>query len=166
MGADPQPHGSDRAARPGAPAPVSPSIRRGSRGTKYESHGDKGLRRPGVFEQREVPKPVPLPKQVLVRVVATSVNQLDYQIRRGDYKAYVKPPAILGSDVLGIIEAVGDGVTDFTVGDEVYYTPQIFNGDGSYAEYHVADESIAGYGKRNSPPSSTCCAGTSLIKVA
>jgi NADPH:quinone reductase-like Zn-dependent oxidoreductase len=72
---------------------------------------------PKVFEQREVPKPVPLPKQVLVRVVATSVNPLDYQIRRGDYKAYVKLPAIIGSDVLGIIEAVGDGVTDFTVGD-------------------------------------------------
>jgi NADPH:quinone reductase len=88
---------------------------------------------PEVFEQREVPKPVPLPKQVLVRVVATSVNPLDYQIRRGDYSAYVKPPAIIGSDVSGIIEAMGDGVTDFKVGDEVYYTPQIFNGDGSIA---------------------------------
>jgi NADPH:quinone reductase-like Zn-dependent oxidoreductase len=88
---------------------------------------------PEVFEQREVPKPMPSPKHVLVRVMATSVNPLDYQIRRGDYKAYVKLPAILGSDVSGIIEAVGDGVTNFKVGDQVYYTPQIFNGDGSIA---------------------------------
>jgi NADPH2:quinone reductase len=104
---------------------------------------------PEVFEPREVPIPVPSPKQVLVRVVATSVNPLDYQIRRGDYKAYVKLPAIIGSDVSGIIEAVGDAVTDFKVGDEVYYTPQIFNGDGSYAEYHLADESIVAHKPKN-----------------
>ena len=95
---------------------------------------------PEVFEQREVPKPAPRSKQVLVRVMATSVNPLDYQIRRGDYRAYVTLPAIIGFDVSGIIEGVGDAVTDFKVGDEVYYTPQIFNGDGSYAEYHLADE--------------------------
>jgi NADPH:quinone reductase len=104
---------------------------------------------PEVFEQREVPKPMPSPKHVLVRVMATSVNPLDYQIRRGDYKAYVKLPAILGSDVSGIIEAVGDGVTNFKVGDQVYYTPQIFNGDGSYAEYHLADESIVAHKPKN-----------------
>jgi len=104
---------------------------------------------PEVFEQREVPKPVLRPRQVLVRVRATSVNPLDYQIRRGDYKAYVRLPAIIGFDVSGIIEARGDGVTDFKVDDEVYYTPQIFNGDGSYAEYHVADESIVAHKPKN-----------------
>ena len=100
---------------------------------------------PEVFEQREVSKPVPKPKQVLVKVLATSVNPLDYQTRRGDYKAFVQLPAIIGSDVSGIVEAVGEAVTGFEVGDEVYYTPQIFNGDGSYAEYHVADESIVAH---------------------
>jgi NADPH:quinone reductase-like Zn-dependent oxidoreductase len=100
---------------------------------------------PEVFEQREVPKPVPQPKQVLVKVLATSVNPLDYQTRRGDYKAFVQLPAIIGSDVSGIVEAVGEAVTGFEVGDEVYYTPQIFGGDGSYAEYHVADESIVAH---------------------
>jgi len=100
---------------------------------------------PEVFEQREVSKPVPKPKQVLVKVLATSVNPLDYQTRRGDYKAFVQLPAIIGSDVSGIVEAVGEAVTGFEVGDEVYYTPQNFNGDGSYAEYHVADESIVAH---------------------
>ncbi len=102
-----------------------------------------------VFEQREVPKPVPKPQQVLVKVLATSVNPLDYQTRRGDYKALVQLPAIIGSDVSGVVEEVGGAVTDFKVGDEVYYTPQIFGGDGSYAEYHAADESIVAYKPRN-----------------
>lgn len=97
---------------------------------------------PEVFEQREVDKPIPKLRQVLVKVLATSVNPLDYQTRRGDYKALVQLPAIIGSDVSGVVEAVGGAVTDFKVGDEVYYTPQTFSGDGSYAEYHVADESI------------------------
>src|SRR4028119_107333 len=86
-----------------------------------------------VFEQREVSKPVPKPKQVLVKVLATSVNPLDYQTRRGDYKAFVQLPAIIGSDVSGIVEAVGEAVTGFEVGDEVYYTPPIFGGDGRHA---------------------------------
>jgi NADPH2:quinone reductase len=102
-----------------------------------------------VFEQRDVPKPVPQPQQVLVKVLATSVNPLDYQTRRGDYQALVQLPAILGSDVSGVIEAVGGAVTDFKVGDEVYYTPQIFCGDGSYAEYHIADEAIVAHKPQN-----------------
>ena len=97
---------------------------------------------PEVFELGEVPKPVPKPTQVLVKVLATSVNPLDCQTRRGDYKAFVQLPAIIGSDVSGVVEAVGEAVTAFKVGDEVYYTPQIFTGGGSYAEYHVADGSI------------------------
>ena len=47
-------------------------------------------------------------------------------------------------DVSGVVEAVGPGVTSFVPGDEVWYTTQIFEGDGSYAEYHVASESIIG----------------------
>lgn len=102
-----------------------------------------------VFEQREMPKPFPQPTQVLVKVLATSVNPLDYQTRRGDYRVDVQLPAIIGSDVSGVVEAVGDAVTDFKIGDEVYYTPSIFGGDGSYAEYHVADESIVAHKPRN-----------------
>jgi len=96
------------------------------------------------FELRDVPKPVPGTGQVLVRVHATSINPLDYQVRRGDYKDYVPLPAITGHDVSGVVEEVGPGVTSFVPGDEVWYTPQIFEGPGSYAEYHVAAESIIG----------------------
>lgn len=62
---------------------------------------------PESFELREVPKPVPQAGQVLVRVHATSINPLDYQVRRGDYPDLVALPAITGHDVSGV---VGDRV--------------------------------------------------------
>lgn len=99
---------------------------------------------PESFELRDVPKPAPGAGQVLVQVHATSINPLDYQVRRGDYPDLVTLPSITGHDVSGVVEAVGPGVTAFAVGDEVWYTPQIFDGPGSYAEYHVASESIIG----------------------
>ncbi|WP_312998544.1 zinc-dependent alcohol dehydrogenase family protein [Pseudomonas sp.] len=97
---------------------------------------------PDSFELNDVPKPVPQAGQVLVRVHATSINPLDYQVRRGDYPDLVLLPAITGHDVSGVVEAIGPGVSAFAPGDEVWYTPQIFDGQGSYAEYHVAAESI------------------------
>lgn len=99
---------------------------------------------PEAFELCDVPKPVPGAGQVLVQVQATSINPLDYQVRRGDYSDLVQLPAITGHDVSGVVEAVGPGVTAFAPGDEVWYTPQIFDGPGSYAEYHVAAEGIIG----------------------
>jgi NADPH2:quinone reductase len=99
---------------------------------------------PESFELCDVPKPVPHAGQVLVRVHATSINPLDYQVRRGDYPDLVQLPAITGHDVSGVVEEVGPGVTTFSPGDEVWYTPQIFAGPGSYADYHVAAESIIG----------------------
>ncbi|GLH43322.1 zinc-binding dehydrogenase [Pseudomonas moraviensis] len=97
---------------------------------------------PDSFELSDVPKPVPQAGQVLVRVHATSINPLDYQVRRGDYPDLVPLPAITGHDVSGVVEAIGPGVSAFAPGDEVWYTPQIFDGQGSYAEYHVAADSI------------------------
>ena len=99
---------------------------------------------PEAFELCDVAKPVPDTGQVLVQVHATSINPLDYQVRRGDYADLVQLPAITGHDVSGVVEAVGPGVTNFSSGDEVWYTPQIFDGPGSYAEYHIAAEAIIG----------------------
>lgn len=95
-----------------------------------------------VFERREVDPPSPGPTEVLVRVHAASVNPVDCKIRQAGSWAGISPPTIIGYDVSGVVEAIGDEVTDFAVGDEVFYTPEIFGEQGSYAEYHVADESI------------------------
>ncbi|MBK3586760.1 NADPH:quinone oxidoreductase, partial [Streptomyces sp. MBT57] len=48
------------------------------------------------FAARELPRPTPGPGQVLVRVLATSVNPLDLQTRRGDYRDQVALPAVIG----------------------------------------------------------------------
>lgn len=80
---------------------------------------------PESFALEDVPTPVPHAGQVLVRVHATSINPLDYQVRRGDYPDLVPLPSITGHDVSGVVEAFGLGVTGFSVGDEVWYTPQI-----------------------------------------
>lgn len=91
------------------------------------------------FEIRDVSVPVVGPRQLRVRVHATAINPLDYQIRRGDYAGFVNLPAIIGHDVSGVVEEKGAYVNEFNVGDEVYYTPKIFGGPGSYAEQHVVD---------------------------
>ncbi|GGU90686.1 NADPH:quinone reductase [Actinomadura cremea] len=93
----------------------------------------------------DVPTPSPGPKQVLVRVVATSVNLSDWETLRGTplYSRIggLRRPArrTLGSDIAGRVEAVGPGVSRFRAGDEVY-------GDnlglkGGFAEFAVAPES-------------------------
>lgn len=99
---------------------------------------------PDSFEVRSVPVPKVEPRQVRVRVHATAINPLDVQIRRGEYADSVPLPAIIGHDISGVIEEVGSHVTEFAVGDEVYYTPKIFGGSGSYAEQHVADVDLVG----------------------
>jgi NADPH2:quinone reductase len=91
------------------------------------------------FALREVALSDIGPRQVRVRVHATAINPLDYQIRRGDYVDYVPLPAIIGHDVSGVVEEKGEDVSEFEIGDEVYYTPRIFGGPGSYAEFHVVD---------------------------
>lgn len=116
---------------------------------------------PGAFELGEVAKPLPDAGEVLVRVQATSINPLDYQVRRGDYADWVQLPTITGHDVSGVVEAVGPGVTSFSPGDEVWYTPQIFAGPGSYAEYHVAAEGIIG----KKPPTLSHLEAASLTLV-
>ena len=97
---------------------------------------------PEVFEIRQVSVPPLGPRQLRVRVRATALNPLDGQIRRGDYADLLPLPAIIGHDVSGVVEAVGAEIGEFAPGDEVWYTPKIFGGPGSYAELQVADAEI------------------------
>ncbi|WP_247694284.1 zinc-binding dehydrogenase [Streptomyces sp. B93] len=94
------------------------------------------------FATRQLPRPTPGPGQVLVRVEATSVNPLDLQTRRGDYRDQVALPAVIGSDVSGVVVETGPGAGDFQPGDEVWYLAPIFAGQGTYAEYHAIDQAL------------------------
>ncbi|ALL05709.1 NADPH:quinone oxidoreductase [Pedobacter sp. PACM 27299] len=96
---------------------------------------------PEVLQLAEVTTPsITDPSQVLVKVRATSVNPLDCQIRRGDYASLFDLPIITGHDISGEVVAVGEAVKNWLPGDKVYYSPR-FGGTGSYAEYHLTDES-------------------------
>ncbi|MBK3546509.1 MULTISPECIES: zinc-binding dehydrogenase [unclassified Streptomyces] len=94
------------------------------------------------FAARELPRPAPGPGQVLVRVLATSVNPLDLQTRRGDYRDEVALPAVIGNDVSGVVVGTGPGADDFRPGDEVWYLAPVFAGQGTYAEFHVVDQAL------------------------
>lgn len=98
---------------------------------------------PDVFEEREVPTPAAGPGQVLVRVKASGTNPVDAKLRQDGRWAGLQPPVIIGYDASGVVEAVGEGVTDLRVGDEVFYTPEIFgNTWGSYAELEPVPAAI------------------------
>jgi NADPH2:quinone reductase len=104
---------------------------------------------PEVFQASDWPVPVPQATEILVRVHAAALNAVDYKIRLDGTWAGVKPPAVLGYDAAGVVEAVGVGVKAFKPGDEVFYSPSVWGGQGSYAEYQVSDESIVALKPRN-----------------
>jgi NADPH:quinone reductase-like Zn-dependent oxidoreductase len=87
-----------------------------------------------------MPRPAPLPTEVLVRVHGAGVNPVDWKTRAGHGMAGVlgAPPFVLGWDVAGIVEEVGFGVTTLAVGDEVYGMPWFPRSAGAYAEYVTA----------------------------
>lgn len=93
------------------------------------------------FVAQSLPKPVPGAGEVLVRIHASGVNPLDTKIRAGQAGHARHPlPAVLGMDLAGTVEAVGEGVKTFQVGDEVYgFAGGIGGLQGSLAEYAAVD---------------------------
>src|SRR5687767_4224469 len=89
---------------------------------------------PEVLTYEDAPRPTPGEGEVLIRVYASTVNNFDCAARAGYMAPYFQYtlPLILGTDVSGVIEEVGAGVTDVSTGDEVYTRA------GVYAEYVLA----------------------------
>jgi|RhiMetStandDraft_4_1073278.scaffolds.fasta_scaffold13301_2 NADPH:quinone reductase-like Zn-dependent oxidoreductase len=112
----------------------------GVKAVVYDRYGS-----PDLLRVEQVPVPSPGPGQVRVKIVATSVNLSDWECLRGS-PAYARIGGLrfpacrtLGSDIAGLVDDVGEGVTRFQPGDEVY-------GDnlrlkGGFAEYTLAPES-------------------------
>lgn len=98
---------------------------------------------PDVLRYEDAPKPVAGPGEVLVRVKAIGVNPPDWYLRDGyralppEWRPEVAFPLILGTDISGVVERVGEDVTDFAPGDEVYSMVRFFSVGESeaYAEY-------------------------------
>jgi putative PIG3 family NAD(P)H quinone oxidoreductase len=96
-----------------------------------------GFGGPEVLRLGEAPRPKSGPGQVLIRIAATSVNRADLQQRAGNYPPPPGESEILGLEVAGVIEELGEGVTEWRVGDRV----MTLVGGGGYAEYAVAPAS-------------------------
>jgi NADPH:quinone reductase-like Zn-dependent oxidoreductase len=90
----------------------------------------------------DAPMPTLADDDVLIRVVATSVNPVDWKIRKGYLKSMIpyQMPLIMGWDVSGVVEKTGPAVTRFKPGDAVYSRPDIAR-NGAYAEYVAVRES-------------------------
>lgn len=93
------------------------------------------------FRITDIERPVPRPGQVLVRIKASGINPLDTKIRAGAAAHARHPfPAVLGIDLAGVIEEIGDGVQGFRRSDEVYgMTGGVGGNQGSLAEYAAVD---------------------------
>ncbi len=87
-----------------------------------------------VLKVGEAPKPVPAEGQVLVKVMATSINRPDLVQREGKYPPPAGDSEILGLEVAGVIEELGAGVSGWQVGERV----MTLVGGGGYAEFAVA----------------------------
>src|SRR5689334_8689295 len=75
---------------------------------------------PDVIVVEDIPRPTPASGEVLVRVAAAGVAPWDALIREGKSKVSGPPPLTLGSDLSGVVEAVGPGVSQFNAGDAIY----------------------------------------------
>ncbi|MEY4159616.1 MAG: hypothetical protein RLZZ136_237 [Pseudomonadota bacterium] len=99
----------------------------------YEHGGPEKLTRV------DVPTPSPGAGEVLVRIHAAAINPVDIKIREG---LLIGPalPAVLGADLAGTVEKLGEGVTDFQIGDAVYGCVGGINGmGGTLVDYCLAD---------------------------
>ncbi len=124
-----------------------------------ESYGDNAS-----FRSTELERPEIKAGQVLVRIAATSVNMVDTKIRQAGKDLPLSPdlPAVLGMDFAGTIEAVGAGVNDFAVGDEVFgCAGGLADLQGALAEFIAADARLLAH----KPESLSMCEAAALPLV-
>ena len=101
------------------------------------------------FIEFETKTPTPEGYDLLVKVQANSVNPVDFKIRQSAAKdEELDEPKVIGWDAVGIVDSVGDKVSKFKVGDEVFYAGDITRSGGN-AEYQLIDERIVGHKPKN-----------------
>ncbi|GAB1463490.1 zinc-binding alcohol dehydrogenase family protein [Pedobacter sp.] len=104
---------------------------------------------PDSFVDFELDKPSPKGHELLIKISAIAVNPVDYKIRQNSAKdTTLELPKIIGWDACGVVEAVGENVTLFKVGDEVFYAGDL-NKPGCNAEFQLVDERIVGRKPKN-----------------
>jgi NADPH:quinone reductase-like Zn-dependent oxidoreductase len=99
---------------------------------------------PEVLRYEKAPRPEPGTGEVLIRVHGAGVNPVDWKVREGYARDFLKHalPLVPGWDVSGVVEAAGPGATRWKPGDELFSRPDIAR-NGAYAEFLVVRESEA-----------------------
>lgn len=97
---------------------------------------------PNALQDLDLPKPSPYGSDLLVEVKAVAVNPVDTKVRQRRASEN-DTPVVLGYDAAGTVVATGPDVTDFKVGDDVYYAGDLTR-PGTNAEFHLVDERIVG----------------------
>ncbi|MDT0644832.1 NADP-dependent oxidoreductase [Zunongwangia sp. F363] len=87
------------------------------------------------FLMSTVERPTVKRNHILVRIIATSFNPVDYQIRKGSEESKLLKSAVLRRELSGVVEVVGSEVKDYSKGDEVVAYVGSFGSNGTYAEY-------------------------------
>ena len=93
---------------------------------------------PEVLKLQEMPTPVPEDNDLLIEVICSAMNPVDFKMRLAPRWGERKMPFVLGYDVSGIVRGAGKNVTGFKVGDEVFASPNLKR-DGANAEFVCAD---------------------------
>ncbi|MDO6561786.1 zinc-binding alcohol dehydrogenase family protein [Amphritea sp. 1_MG-2023] len=105
-----------------------------------------GYQTPGSIDRQEalvdisLDQPIPQGQDLRVKIQAVSVNPVDYKVRQG-MPAPEGGWNVLGYDASGVVEAVGEAVQNFQVGDQVFYAGSMIR-PGTNSEYHLVDERI------------------------
>ena len=102
---------------------------------------------PDALVDVELAKPAADGHDLLVRVAAVSVNPVDTKVR-APKPQIESQPKVLGYDAAGVVEAVGESVTGFAIGDRVYYAGDITR-PGSNAQYQLVDARIVGHAPKS-----------------
>jgi len=97
---------------------------------------------PNSLQDLDLPRPHPQGRDLLIEIKAISVNPVDTKIRAPKDKIETEPK-VLGWDAAGVVVAVGERVTQFQPGDEVYYAGDITR-PGANSQFHLVDERIVG----------------------
>jgi len=90
---------------------------------------------PDTLQIKEVPIPEPLKGEVRVKVYAVGLNPADYKFMQRGFATW-QYPFIPGLDVAGTIDKIGEGVTNYNIGDDVYYHGD-FSQPGGFAQYAI-----------------------------
>ena len=100
---------------------------------------------PGLITVRDVPTPDPGPGQIRVKIAAAGINPVDTYNAKDPSWAGIETGCILGYDIAGTVESVGDDVSPEFVGRKVMAMTGFPRGQGGYAEYAVVDEPLTAY---------------------